>query len=203
MLDYINKIPLFKNIDPLVISKVATLQKYNNDYIFNYDGDIVSKISFLVVGSAYSFKYKGNNEVFLFDVTPGAFFHSGKIALNNVVFSSDSIVLHIDLDVFYINILPLCSLEFVNALQDRTRILNDFIDNNHIFSATQRVAHLLINSLEYFNTHKRNYIAARLNLSNETLSRVISKMLHSGVIYILNDIVVISDKESLIESCLV
>ena len=203
MIDYINKIPLFKNIDPLVISKVATLQKYNNDYIFNYDGDIVSKISFLVVGSAYAFKYKGNNEVFLFDVITGAFFHSDKIALNNVVFSSDSIVLHIDLDVFYSDIVPLCSLEFINALQDRTRILNDFIDHNHILSATQRVTHLLLNGLEYFNTHKRNYIAARLNLSNETLSRVISKMLHSGVIYILNDIVVVSDKESLIESCLV
>jgi CRP/FNR family transcriptional regulator len=76
-------------------------------------------------------------------------------------------------------------------------MLNEFIDSTVVLSADARVAKLILESPEIFEVLKHNQIASFLNITPETLSRVISRLKQKGIISIDRRKIIIKDRDKL------
>ena len=66
-----------------------------------------------------------------------------------------------------------------------------------ILSSEAKVADLILNEITTFNRIKNNEIASILNITPETLSRILSKLKKEKIIVIVNNIVHICNLEAL------
>ena len=76
------------------------LKSYSKGMLLHYEGDVSSKLYYLVSGSCKAYKVSRDSEVFLYELTGGCFISDftldGACALSTVEFSSDSVVACID-----------------------------------------------------------------------------------------------------------
>jgi len=74
------------------------------------------------------------------------------------------------------------SLELIKSLTSKVMVLSALIHKETIYSSEAKVAKMLIENVEIFSKLKYNEIAAILNLTPETLSRIFKKLKKEHII---------------------
>ena len=82
-------------------------------------------------------------------------------------------------------------------MTNKVMMLSSLVHKETILSSEAKVADLILNETEVFNTIKNNEIASILNITPETLSRILSKLKRYEIITIKNHIVKIENIEAL------
>ena len=183
VVDYLSDLPLFAGIDLSIVSKYASVETHCFDSVLYYEGDLNSKIYFLVSGSAKAYKFCGDKEVFLYDVTPGSPISDySSVSYSSVSFTADSVVISFSMSDFKEFVLPLVALKFIDVLSTRNALFDSVVNGSVVHSAIQKVSILLYDDLIKFNSYDRKHIAYILNMSAETLSRVLSRLQKSSII---------------------
>ena len=89
------------------------------------------------------------------------------------------------------------SLALLKSMTNKVMMLSSLVHKETILSSEAKVSDLILNETEVFNTIKNNEIASILNITPETLSRILSKLKKSNIITIKNHIVKIENIEAL------
>jgi CRP/FNR family transcriptional regulator len=89
------------------------------------------------------------------------------------------------------------SLSLISALSKRMKLVADLLHKETIFSAEAKIADLILHNQNIFEHVKKNKIAYLLNITPETLSRILTKLKKEKVISIKHCIVSIHKKECL------
>jgi len=76
------------------------------------------------------------------------------------------------------------SLELIKSLTSKIMVLSALVHKETIYSSEAKVAKMLIENVEIFTRLKYNEIAAILNLTPETLSRIFKKLKKENIIEI-------------------
>ncbi len=90
------------------------------------------------------------------------------------------------------------SISLVWALSHRMRLLANLLHKETIFTAEAKIADILLHNPSVFKRFKHNEIASILNLTPETLSRILGKFKKAQMISIDNHEVCIYDKDALL-----
>jgi len=89
------------------------------------------------------------------------------------------------------------SISLVSALSKRMKLLADLLHKETIYTTEAKIADLLLNSPAVFERLKNNEIASILNMTPETLSRILTKMKKEQMITIKEHIVTILNVDAL------
>ena len=74
------------------------------------------------------------------------------------------------------------SLGIIKSLTKKIMIISKFIHQETILSADAKVAHLMRENIDIFNTLKKNEVARNLNLTPETFSRTVTKFKNESIV---------------------
>lgn len=172
-------------------SKITTHAKNS---ILYYENETQDRLYFLIKGLIKLYKIdKYNNDVFLYYIEANSLISEisclsdeSLITLSNTECMEECIILDVDFKLFKEHFLQTNRLlrEFTTELIKRNKSLNNLIIRELVFDATAKVAHLLHNNLEIFNSLKRHEISFMLHIQPETLSRVLNKLRRSYIIEI-------------------
>ena len=114
-------------------------------------------------------------------------------------FISDSGViglLHFDKVMKYLKE-PDFVLALLKSMTNKVMLLSSLVHKETILSSEAKVADLILNEIDIFNRVKNNEIASILNITPETLSRILNKLKRKQIINIKNHIVTIRNIEAL------
>lgn len=92
---------------------------------------------------------------------------------------------------------PVFSLALLKSMTNKVMMLSSLVHKETILSSEAKVADLLLNEQEAFNTIKNNEIASILNITPETLSRILSKLKKNHIIASENSLIKICNIEAL------
>lgn len=195
--DAIKNITLFQNISDEeleTIVSISTLMRYEKDSILFYESDFSDQLIFLADGLLKVYKIdKFNNEIFLYYVYKNSMIselsnleENTIHCFSNAEFVENSAILTINFKKFkeyFLNQNALM-MNFVKELIYKNQQLQCIINRELVFDAISKVAFMLINDLQIFNSLKRHEVAVLLHIQPETLSRVLQKLQRNGVIEI-------------------
>ncbi len=89
------------------------------------------------------------------------------------------------------------SLGLIRSLTSKVMVLSSLVHKETILSSEAKVADLMLENIATFNRLKNNEIAAMLNLTPETFSRVITKFKKESIIHMVNGELKILNEEAL------
>jgi CRP/FNR family transcriptional regulator len=92
---------------------------------------------------------------------------------------------------------PDISFAFIKSLSKKIKYLENVIATNMVMNSTARVAKFLCENGDKISKLKKSHIAANLNMTPETLSRILKKLSTMGLIEKQKDEILILDKEGL------
>ena len=105
-------------------------------------------------------------------------------------------LLHFKKVIEYLND-PTFSLSLLKSMTNKVMMLSSLVHKETILSSEAKVADLLLNEKKIFNKIKNNEIASILNITPETLSRILSKLKKSKIISNNNNLIEICNIEAL------
>lgn len=208
--DKIKTINLFSHLNDEhidMLSSFAIVTNYEKDSILMYESDINNKLLFLLDGQIKVFKIdKFDNEIFLYYIYPYSMIselssiQGNEIrCFSNTIFTKKSEVLSLDYKLFKDSFLAkdMITLNFINELIYKNQQLQCIINRELVFDATSKVAFMLINDLDMFNSLKRSEVSLMLHIQPETLSRILKKLTRREIIDIDKGIVSIIKNQEL------
>jgi len=89
------------------------------------------------------------------------------------------------------------SISLVSALSKRMKLLSNLLHKETIYTTEAKIADLVLNSPAIFERLKNNEIASILNMTPETLSRILTKMKKEKIIMIKEHVVTILNDNAL------
>ncbi len=89
------------------------------------------------------------------------------------------------------------SLGLIRSLTSKVMVLSSLVHKETILSSEAKVADLMLENIATFNRLRNNEIAAMLNLTPETFSRVITKFKKESIVHIVNGELKILNEEAL------
>lgn len=172
------------------LEKISSIKKYNAKEILFYEGDQPIYLYILLKGTlkVYKTNHKGQ-QIFLHQFYPGGLVAELANFENipypaSAEFMSHSEVLCINYQAlekdFFKN--PDISMEIIKSLLSKHKILIDFIQKEVILTAEAKVAKFVLEHFEFFTTLKNTQVASILNITPETLSRILSRFKSLGYI---------------------
>ena len=206
MIEKLKKISLFFNIEDKILEEISSfshLKKYNPDEIIFYEGEKDKYFYGIVTGSVlmYDIDLKGN-------IIPKNQFGCGDIfglisQIQNREYclsaksESDSEIIRIDYSKFQKFISnPPFSDRIIKMLSNQ--ILQEMEFNKlQKYDATKRLVYALLNFPKKFIRKKKYLLAKELNMSPETLSRILSKLKNEEIICYCEKSIKVLDKEKL------
>lgn len=209
--DIISSLAFFSSLHESHIKELAsisTVSRYKQDYIMHYEKQKSNSLCFLIKGLAKAYKIdKHNNEIFLYYIHPSSLISDVStirkdhlVSFANVSLLKDSQVLNIDYKKFkelFLDKGHLCGT-FTDEIIQKSNQLQSLINREFIFNSVAKVAMMLHNDLEIFNSLKKSEISLILNIQPETLSRVLSRLKRDNIIDSINAKIVILDKDALL-----
>ena len=91
------------------------------------------------------------------------------------------------------------ALSLISSLLKRMKILAELLHKETIYSSEAKIADFILNNASIFERLKNNEIASILNMTPETLSRILTKLKKEKVITIKDHVVTILDEDALRE----
>lgn len=199
---------LFKHLSDETLrdlASISTIREYEPGQVLFFEGEKAENLYILLEGKlkVYKTTFKGI-EIFIHQFGPvsmiGELANFEKISYPATAeFMTEGKALAINFKVFEEKFLknPDILLSILKSLSNKIRMLNHFIDSTVVLSAEARVAKLILESPEIFEVLKHNQIASFLNITPETLSRVLSKLKDKKIISIEGKKIQIKDREKL------
>jgi len=91
------------------------------------------------------------------------------------------------------------SISLVSALSKRMRLLADLLHKETIYTSEAKIADILLHNASVFERLKNNEIASILNITPETLSRILSKFKKENIITITEHVVTLHNENALLK----
>jgi len=195
----IKKLSFFSSLDTIglkSIAKISTLKRYPKGSILFYENDTNNKVYFLIDGLLKVYKIdKYDNEIFLYHIYEDSMISELTSIDENIIhcfsnaeFTQDSLVLEVDFNALRDQFLSknILNSEFINEILKKTSQLHYVVNRELVFDATAKVAFMLWDNLEIFNSKKRQEVSFMLHIQPETLSRVLKKLSRNETIDIQN-----------------
>ena len=182
---------MFESID-------GVKKSYPLGSVLHYEGDALSSVVVLISGACKAYKVSRDSEIFLYSLDSGAIVSDfGGVALSSVEFTADSEVMIYDFDE--VTAMGFSgAIVMLSAAIERNLLLNKALNVGMVFDAVAKVAHFLLNDIDSFNSLKRCVVAERLNISSETLSRVLNKLQKTNAIKIVDKVVFVESEKELL-----
>jgi len=188
-LDFFSRIPEEKLEVLLTCSR---LKSYTSSEIIRYEEDDVGRVYFLLDGEAKFYKVdRYDNEIFLYTLASNALLTNiGSLedehisCFSNIEFLRDSRVISFDM-ISFKNLVKSENIllqNLVNILASQKQLMDCMVNMGMVYDGTAKVANMLYNHCELFNSLKKQEIAYRLNIQPATLSRILSKLIRKEVI---------------------
>lgn len=208
ILDEIRKTYLFKHLSDESLkrlSEISKIREYEPGQVLFFEGEKSENLYILLEGKikVYKTTFKGA-EIFINQFGPismiGELANFEKMPYPATAeFMTEGKVLAINFKVFESEFLknPDILLSILKSLSNKIKMLNRFIDSTVILSSEARVAKLILESPEIFEILKYTQIASFLNITPETLSRVLSKFKSKKIIDSDGKKIKILDREKL------
>jgi len=200
-------IPMFADLDKKFHKELYNnvhIKKFTKESIVFYEGDQSDYLHILMDGSIRLFKTspKGSQvqikrmkapmliaEYACFEKEPFPvtceFLTDGAMGL-----------LHFDIVYKYLND-PEFSLSLIRSLTGKVLALSALVHKETILSSEAKVADLMLDKLSIFNRLKNNEVAAILNLTPETFSRVITKFKKESIVIMEKSELKVLNREAL------
>lgn len=180
----------FSKDDIKKLKSISTQKKYQKDEILFYEGDKPKYLYILLDGvlKAYKTNFK-SQEIFLHQILPINFV--AEIAnFENIPYPASSIfltsgeVLRVEYESFKKDFLthPLMSFSIVKSLSSKLRVMSEVLHKELILTSEAKIAKFIVENGELFGIIKNVKIASLLNITPETLSRILAKMRHDSLI---------------------
>lgn len=209
-LEAVKKLNFFKSLNDEQINEIkeiSNIVSYPKGSILYYENDTYNKIFFLVSGVLKVYKIdKFENEIFLYHIHKNSLIseltsleNDSIYCYSNSEFMEDSVIIEVDFIEFKNRFLAknILNNEFINEILLKTQQLHCVVNRELVFDATAKVAFMLSDDLEMFNSLKRQDVSFMLHIQPETLSRVLKKLKRSHIIEVENSNVTILNKELL------
>ncbi|RLA70878.1 MAG: Crp/Fnr family transcriptional regulator [Epsilonproteobacteria bacterium] len=201
--------PLFSQLSKEDLAELQSemlIQHYEKDSIVFYEGDESEYLQILLDGI-----------VRLYKTSPkGTQIHMHNFIAPDVIalfaafeqvpfpatceFLSDGIVGLIPLDKIYAHMENVdFSISLVSALSKRMKLLADLLHKETIYTSEAKIADILLNNTTVFKRLKNNEIASIINMTPETLSRILGKFKKENIITIKSHVVTLHDKNALLK----
>lgn len=191
-----------------LLASFSSVSSYTGGYVIHYERQESGLLLFLLQGVAKAYKIdKHNNEIFLHYIYAPSLISDISnlkkeklLSFSNVSLVEDSKILAVDYKKFKEFFLAkgyLC-LEFVNEMIGKSNQLQSLVNREFIFSSVAKVAMMLYNDLDMFNSLKRSEISLILNIQPETLSRVLNRLKRDDIIDSKNAKIIVLNKEALL-----
>jgi len=177
------------------LSQIATLKNRVAADILFYEKDDKDDIFYLYEGSVKFYKVdRFDSEIFLYKVSSNSIiFNTTKLCdehtiscYANAEFMENSKIITFDNAKF--RELMHGDYDFMKTiLRESFKMIQQLqciISRDVVFDGTAKVAHMLANDLNNFNTLKKHETAYMLHIQPETLSRILKKLTRNGVIEI-------------------
>lgn len=188
-------IPFFSEFDDNLFEELfsaSIFQNCNKGKILFFEGDEPRYLYVLLEGKVRVYKAKNKGrQLYIHRFTPVSLI--GELAnFENVLhpvtaeFTSQGRVLKIDYKKLGSDFFkkPEIASKIIESLSGKIKILSDVIHKETILSSDAKVAKFIIESGELFGKIKNAQIASLLNITPETLSRVLGKFKKEGLIEI-------------------
>lgn len=91
------------------------------------------------------------------------------------------------------------SLAMIKVMSKRMKLLENLLHRETIFSSEAKIADMISNNANIFQYLKKNEIASILNITPETLSRILTKLKKEEIITINEHVLTILDQKALQE----
>lgn len=89
------------------------------------------------------------------------------------------------------------SLAIIKAMSKRMKLLENLLHKETVYSSEAKIADLISTNAKIFQNLKNNEIASKLNITPETLSRVLTKLKKEEIIIIKEHVVTVLNKNAL------
>ena len=202
-------IPLFSGLSERQLTELHDhihVKYYSKDNIVFYEEEKSEYLHILLQGNVRLYKTNpAGKEVYLHGMTapsPLALFP----ALERVAFPatcaflSEGAVGFLPLDKLHKCLENLdFSLAMIKAMSKRMKLLENLLHKETIFSSEAKIADLISNNAQIFQYLKKNEIASTLNITPETLSRILTKLKKEEIITINENVLTILDQKALQE----
>jgi len=206
--DYIKNLPLFSSLSGAVLDKLLLISeiKHLSAGVFAYEGDKTTKIVFLVSGAIEAYKLNNiDSSIFLYSLNDGALVSDiceGGILTYKANYEclSDCVLLSVDYSRFLELVLPHAAVGFLNMVTFKSDLLDKAVNINLVYDAIGKVSYFLRTDLKLFNEISNIKISKMLNISQETLSRVLKKLELSKIIQSSSKPILILDTHKLCDN---
>jgi len=206
MTNNLRKISLFFNIEDKLLKEISsfcTLKKYNKNEIIFYEGEKDNYFYAILYGNVlmYDVDLKGNiipkNQFGCSDIFGLIAKIQNKPFCLSAKSESESKIIQIDYEKFqnYISTPPF-SNKIIKMLSNN---IIEEIEFHKLqkYDATKRVIYTLLNFPHKFVRKKKYMLAKELNMSPETLSRILSKLKQEGIICYCEKAIKVLNEEKL------
>lgn len=205
----IKKLSFFSQFSNNDIDKLLSISKqikFQKDEILFYEGDEPKYLNILLDGvlKAYKTNFK-SQEVFLHQIMPVSFvaelanFESIPYPASAVFITSGEI-LRVDYEKFKEEFLTHKTMSFViiKSLLHKLRVMESILHQEVILTSEAKIAKFIVQNGELFGVIKNVKIASLLNITPETLSRILAKMKKDNLImFDKNGLLIKADIETL------
>ncbi len=201
-------IPIFSSLSEEVLKKLKDkmfVQEYKKDAIVFFEGDRSNYIYVVLEGSVKLYKTTQKNTLIHINILKApsligeyaAFEHSAFPA--TCQFTSDGVMGKIPISFFEEELLTQkdVALHVIHSLTAKVSLLSTLIHQETVLSSEAKVANIILNKPSLFERLKNSEIAEILNLTPETLSRILSKFKKDKIIELKKHKITILDKARL------
>ena len=191
----LEQLDFLKGCDPQKLSPLSIntkIKSYETSDILVYEDDDINRVYFLLDGEVKFYKVdRFDNEVFLYTLKDQALLTNiGSLdcdrisCFSNVEFLAPSRVMSCDLKAFneVVKSDNTLLIRLVNLLANQKQMIDCMITMGMVHDVTAKVAKMLYEHLDLYNSLKKQEISYRLNIQPATLSRVLAKFIRKGII---------------------
>lgn len=192
------------------LADISMIRSFTKNTIVYYESDIDYSLQFLVSGLVKIYKIdKYNNEIFLYHIYKNNMISeltsiddSSIYCFSNAEFVEEGAMLSINFEKFrkYFLDTNLLSSQFIKEILNKSHQLQCIVNRELVFDATAKVAYMIYNDLEMFNSLKKTEISFMLHIQPETLSRVLKRLTRNNIIEVIDKRYIVTSEEQLLEN---
>jgi CRP/FNR family transcriptional regulator len=204
----IEEIEIFKSLSSDALKKLKDkmfIKEYKKDAIVFFEGDKSDFLYLLLEGEVKLYKTTQKNNQIHISYLPAPSLIGEYATFDQCAFpatcqfTKDGVMGKIPSDFFINELLTQKEVAYylIRSLTAKVALLSSLLHKETVLSSEAKVADILLNKSELFNRLKNSEIAEILNLTPETLSRILSKFKKEKIIELKKHKLTILDTKSL------